>query len=157
MKKLRIAPILLSVFVTAAMPVAAQDADVPYWASIDASKVNMRVGPSPTYPIDWVYEREGLPVKVIRVNQGWRYVEDPDGARGWMVGRMLSRQRSAIIVGDDLAPLRAEPDEAGELRWTAEPGVVGFLGDCEAGWCEFDIAGRAGWVEQNRIWGAGEP
>jgi SH3-like domain-containing protein len=35
--------------------------------------------------------------------------------------------------------------------------VVGALGDCEAGWCELDVAGREGWVRAERLWGAGEP
>jgi SH3-like domain-containing protein len=43
------------------------------------------------------------------------------------------------------------------LRWNLEPGVVGKLGDCEAGWCELSVGPRKGWVEQKRLWGAGEP
>ena len=48
-------------------PLAAQDRDVPYWATLRASEVNMRVGPSEDFPIAWVYRRAGLPVKVLRV------------------------------------------------------------------------------------------
>ena len=44
----------------------AQNRDVPYWASMRAEKVNMRVGPSAEYRIDRVYQRKGLPVKVVR-------------------------------------------------------------------------------------------
>jgi SH3-like domain-containing protein len=40
----------------------------------------MRVGPSEAYPIEWVYRRQGLPVKVVRVMQGWRLVEGPAAA-----------------------------------------------------------------------------
>ena len=71
-----------------AVPAAAQDREVPYWATLRAEHVNMRVGPSEAYPIEWVYRREGLPVKVVRVMQGWRLVEDPDGERGWIVARL---------------------------------------------------------------------
>jgi SH3-like domain-containing protein len=61
------------------------------------------------------------------------------------------------VVGEGLAELRAEPDVGSALRWRVEPGVVGRLGECQDGWCELDVGGRAGWIEQNRIWGAGEP
>jgi SH3-like domain-containing protein len=71
-----------------AFPAHAQDRDVPYWASLRFDEVNMRVGPSASYPIDWVYRRAELPVKVVRLYQGWRRVRDQDGAEGWIVARL---------------------------------------------------------------------
>ena len=135
----------------------AQDQDVPYWATIHAETVNMRVGPGQGYPIDWVYRRPGLPVKVVRVMQGWRLVRDPEGAQGWMVGRLLSRERGAIVVGEGETALRDAPSADSAVRWRVEPGVVGRLGDCDTGWCELDVAGRRGWILEARIWGSGEP
>ena len=140
-----------------AVPAAAQDRAVPYWATLRAEHVNMRVGPSEAYPIEWVYRREGLPVKVVRVMQGWRLVEDPDGERGWIVARLLDPDRGAIVVGEGLAEMRAAPEADAPVRWRAEPGVVGELGNCSEGWCAFDVGGRKGWVRSERLWGAGEP
>ncbi len=145
---------LLALF---AFPATAQDDDVPYWASIRATEINMRVGPAETYKIDWVYKRKGLPLKVVRRQEGWRLVEDPDGTKGWMLGRFLSRDRTAIVVGNGNAAIRAEGRESAPLRWQVEPGVTGSLGDCEEGWCEFDAAGRSGFVRQDRLWGPGKP
>jgi len=140
-----------------ATPAAAQTREVPYWATLRAGEVNMRVGPSEAYPISWVYKRAGLPVKVVRVNQGWRLVEDPDGTRGWVVARLLKPERGAIVRGNGKAELRADPDGEAKVLWRAEPGVVGALGKCEDGWCRFSVGGRAGWVRDSRVWGAGEP
>lgn len=145
------------VLVTAAPPASAQNREVPYWATLRAEEVNMRVGPSEAYPIEWVYRRQGLPIKVIRLMQGWRLVEDPDGARGWIVARLLDPDRGAIVIGEGLAEIRAEPSAGSALRWRAEPGVVGALGNCEDGWCHLDIDGHKGWVRAERLWGAGEP
>lgn len=150
----RLLPLLLLVVAT---PAAAQDRETPYWASLRANLVNMRVGPSETYPIDWVYKRKGLPLKVVRVREGWRLVVDPDGTQGWIYAALLSPERAALVVGEGLAPIRAEPSPAAALRWNAEPGVVGKLGECEGGWCEIDVGGREGWIEASRIWGDGEP
>jgi len=145
-------------FLISAGPAAAQDREVPYWASIRADKVNMRVGPSMDYPIDWVYRREGLPVKVIRLYEGWRLVTDPDGAQGWIAARLLNPQRGAIVIGEGLAEMRKGDGADSDLLWKLEPGVVGKLGDCRDGWCEFDTGGgHKGWVLQDRLWGAGEP
>lgn len=135
----------------------AQEREVPYWAALRADTVNMRVGPGPAYPVEWIYRRPGLPLKVVRVMQGWRLVRDPDGTEGWMVGRLLTRERGAIVTGEGLAELRAEPGGAGALRWRVEPGVVGRLGECRADWCEFAVGPRAGWIEARRIWGEGAP
>jgi SH3-like domain-containing protein len=140
-----------------AAPALAQEREVPYWASIRAGSVNMRVGPSVDFPIEWVYRRQGLPVKVVRLNQGWRLVEDPDGTRGWIVARLLSPDRAAIVTGDEPTEMRAEPAAEADLRWRLEPGVVGRLGSCEEGWCELDVEGHRGWVLQDRLWGDGEP
>ena len=138
-------------------PAAAQDREVPYWAALRAGEVNMRVGPSEDFPIEWVYRRQGLPVKVLRVMQGWRLVEDPDGARGWIIARLLTPDRGALVVGKGLAVLRETADSGARVLWRAEPGVVGALGDCDADWCELAVGARKGWVRAERLWGDGEP
>jgi len=154
--------IFRSIMVVAAMcclsqPLAAQDRDVPYWASLSSPEVNMRVGPSENYRIAWLYRREGLPVKVIRLQQGWRLIEEPDGTTGWVFNQLLSLRRTAIVTGEDETPLRELPEAGATLRWNVEPGVIGRLGDCEQAWCEFDVDGRSGWIARDRLWGAGEP
>jgi SH3-like domain-containing protein len=148
---------LLFLLLVIAAPAAAQEREVPYWATLRAAEVNMRVGPSEAYPIEWVYRRQGLPVRVVRVMQGWRLVEDPDGERGWIIARLLDPDRGAIVSGDGLAEIRAAPEAGAQVLWRAEPGVVGALGDCDDGWCKLDVAGRKGWIRAARLWGAGDP
>jgi len=139
------------------VPASAQDRETPYWASLRSKEVNMRVGPSEDYQISWVYRRQQLPVKVIRVKEGWRLVRDPDGAEGWVVARLLSPARTALVIGHGLASIRNGPEDGATLLWNAEPGVVGNLGDCDDGWCKFDTGGRKGYIRQDRLWGAGDP
>jgi len=140
-----------------AVPAAAQEAEVPYWAALRVDKVNMRVGPGEEYRIAWVYKRKQLPVKVVRLKEGWRLVQDPDGARGWMLARFLTRDRGAIVQGEGLAEMREKGSAGARLKWRLEPGVTGKLGDCAEGWCEFDVDGHKGWVEARRLWGADAP
>ena len=70
---------------------------------------------------------------------------------------LLSRTRGAIVVGDGLAEMREAAEPGARVRWRAEPGVVGALGSCDDGWCEFAVRARKGWVRAERLWGAGEP
>jgi SH3-like domain-containing protein len=138
-------------------PLRAQDKEVPYWAALRFERVNMRVGPSAEYPIDWVYQRKNLPVKVIRLREGWRLVEDPDGAQGWISRSQLTDDRSALVIGKGPADMRASGSASSALRWRAQPGVVGKLLRCRENWCEINVEGRTGWVLAERLWGAGEP
>ena len=137
-----------------AQPLRAQDRELPYWATLRYDEVRMRVGPSEEYPIEWVYKRKGLPVKVVRVREGWRLVEDPEGTQGWIASSQLNPARGALVTGDGLADVRAEGATNSALKWRAEPGVVASLLRCRSAWCEVDIAGRKGWSERARLWGA---
>ena len=109
--------LLTALLLVAAFPAQAQDREVPYWASMRVDKVNMRVGPSENYPIDWVYRRAMLPVKVVRLYQGWRRVRDQDGAEGWIVARLLSPERTAARAArSEWAALRGRPSASVQLR-----------------------------------------
>jgi SH3-like domain-containing protein len=96
-------------------------------------------------------------VKVVRLMQGWRLVEDPDGARGWILRRLLNPARGALVTGEGLAEMRSEPGGEGALLWRVEPGVVGNLGECQDAWCELTVGTRKGWIKAERLWGDGDP
>jgi SH3-like domain-containing protein len=125
----------------------------PYWASLDEGEARMRTGPSTEFPVKWVYKRQYLPVKVVAVHEVWRKVEDPDGDQGWMHVRLLSPDRTALVIGSAIASLRDIPDATGRIAWRVEPGVVGRIEDCAKGWCRLDVAGRTGYIEADRLWG----
>ncbi len=133
---------------------AAQEAarPVPYWASIAAGDALMRTGPGANYPAIWRYRRAELPVRVVQVHESWRRVMDPGGARGWMAAALLSKRRTALIV-DRVRDLRAEPRDDAAIAWRAEPGVVGRISRCRAGWCLFDAGGRRGYLREAEVWG----
>lgn len=157
MSALRLAAVIVLAIVAAislvAFPAGAQDREVPYWASLRFDEVRMRVGPSREYRIDWVYQRKGLPVQVLRVREGWWLVRDSDGTQGWISASQLTRTRGVIVTGQEPVAMRGSPDAASLLRWRAEPGVVGRLLRCRENWCEIDAAGRTGWIRAERLWG----
>ncbi len=147
----------LAIALLFAAPLSAQEREVPYWASIKTEKLNLRAGPGRDYPVRWVYHRAGLPLKVIRVHEGWRLVRDPAGDEGWVTANLLSKDRSGLVIGEGLAAIRADASDSAKLKWNAEPGVVGKIDDCEDGWCRIDVAGRKGFMRAGRLWGAQEP
>lgn len=124
----------------------------PYFLSLKSNKAAMRAGPGRNYPTNWLYQRKGLPVKVVDIYGEWRKVEDPDGTQGWMLSGLLDDRRTAMVIGS-ITELRAAPNASAHVNWRAEPGVVGTIKRCASGWCWFEVSGRGGYVDQSRIWG----
>lgn len=124
----------------------------PYFASIRAGKARMRRGPGRQYPATWVYVRPDLPVRVLGAYKEWRKVEDPGGEQGWMQANLLAEARTGIVMGSE-ATLHAAPNAGARLLYRVAPGVVGRVSKCLAGWCLFDVRGRVGYIEANRLWG----
>jgi SH3-like domain-containing protein len=143
--------VLVAVVLGVAVPAVAQRKP-PYWVSIDVDKARMRTGPGRNYPASWLYQRRDLPLKVLDVYGEWRKVEDPGGTQGWMLRNFLDERRTGIVVGG-VSELRATPEPSAHINWRVEPGVVGRLSKCAGGWCRFDVGGRAGYIEQARLWG----
>lgn len=141
----------MAALLAAPMAVHAQK-KVPYWNSINAGKARLRTGPGQQFPASWMYQRAGLPVKVLAVYPNWRKIEDPDGTQGWMQANLLSDKRTAIVRGE-VRPMRDKPEPGARIVWRAEPGVVGKISDCANGWCKFDVTGRLGYIETAHIWG----
>lgn len=134
------------------LPALAQQRTPPYYVSIKADKARMRTGPGRNYPSSWLYQRRGLPLRVIDIYGEWRKVEDPGGTQGWMLSNLLDVKRTAFVSGG-IAEMRASPSASARINWRAAPGVVGTISRCAAGWCWFDVNGRTGYVQQSQIWG----
>jgi SH3-like domain-containing protein len=139
-------------FAIAAPAASVPKEGLPYWASITPNQARMRTGPGRNYPASWMYQRSGLPVKVIDTYKEWRKIEDPSGTQGWMQGNMLSGTRTGMVV-DGIAVLRASPEASGAVQWRAAPGVIGRISRCSKGWCWLDVKGRGGFVESSRLFG----
>lgn len=126
---------------------------VPRFASLRYAAVNGRSGPSEDYPIQWRYERAGLPVLIVKETNGWRRVRDPDGYEVWMHARTLGPAASAMV--QRRAVLRSGPEADAREIAEIEPGVFLELGDCQAGACQVRHGRHEGWVDLAALWGAG--
>jgi SH3-like domain-containing protein len=149
------AGLIAAVLVAFAVPGAAQDRAVPYWVSTKSGAAMMRKGPAENYPGMWLYKRKGLPLRVVKLHENWRMVEDPEGIRGWMLVSLLTERRTAIIKPGEPRPLYAEASESSRVKYRAEPGVVGRIEKCRDNWCKFAVGNRQGYVRIADIWGVG--
>lgn len=151
-KKLAIAA-LLAAGLSIGSAEAQEERKTPYWASISASKAMMRTGPGQNYPATWLYLRADLPIKVIETYPSWRKIQDPGGETGWMLQRLLSDTRTALVTGDEPRPMLEKPDPSSTPRYLAEPGVVGRLSNCADGWCLLAVGEREGYIRTEHFYG----
>ena len=146
-----------SLIVAVAAPAFAQEKQPPYWASIASGQAMTHTGPGRNYPNVWLYQRRDLPVRVIKKYETWRLIQDPDGAKGWMLVTMLSDRRTAMIKPGEPRAVRSDPDDNAAVRYMAEQGVVGRIDHCKGnGWCRIEIGKKEGYVRTSDLFGVGD-
>ena len=127
---------------------------LPRFASLRAGEVNVRTGPGVQYPVDWVFQRQGLPVEVIAEYRTWRKIRDWQGTQGWVHQSLLAGKRNVIVIGGTRA-LLAKPEPDAKAVAQLEAGVVASLVSCPEGsaWCRIEIDGFDGWLRRVDFWG----
>jgi SH3-like domain-containing protein len=125
---------------------------IPRFVTLKGSQGNARRGPGLTHRIDWVFTREGMPLKVTAEYEHWRRVEDVDGAGGWIHYTLLSGVRS-VLVTQDMAQAFSAPDQASDVVYQSELGVIGKLLSCVPDWCRVAVEGEKGWIRKSALWG----
>ncbi len=130
---------------------------LPRFAALRSDEVNLRSGPGTRYPIEWVYKRRDLPVKIEREFEIWRLVQDQEGVKGWVNQATLAPRRTAAVlgaVGTELALRRDAQDGASPVA-RLKPGVIVRLRSCEAksDWCQAQVGDYRGWIRRTELWG----
>lgn len=125
---------------------------IPRFVTLKGNQGNARRGPGLTHRIDWVFTREGMPLKVTAEYEHWRRVEDVDGAGGWVHYTLLSGVRS-VLVTQDMAQAFSAPDQTSDVVYQSELGVIGKLLVCVPDWCRIAVEGEKGWLRKSALWG----
>jgi SH3-like domain-containing protein len=127
---------------------------LPRFASLRADLANVRSGPGPRYPIEWVFQRKGMPVEIVAEYENYRKIRDWQGAGGWVHSSLLTGKRSFIIPAKP-ASLHKTPAKAAEVVAKLEPEVTGEIRSCSGDWCRVRVSssGVTGWLERTAFWG----
>ena len=127
---------------------------LPRFVTLKGNEGNARRGPGLTHRIDWVFTREGMPLKITAEYEHWRRVEDADGAGGWVHYSLLSGVRS-VLIEEDMAQAYRQPDDKSDVMYQSELGVIGKLLQCVPDWCRVAVGGEKGWLHRSVLWGVG--
>lgn len=125
---------------------------LPRFVTLKSGDGNARRGPGLTHRIDWVFVKSGMPLLLTAEYENWRRVEDAEGLGGWVHYSLLSGTRS-VLVSQDMAEFRSQPDGASDVMFQAERGVLGKLLECNLTWCRVNTNGEKGWVLKSALWG----
>jgi len=122
------------------------------YLSIRSNLTNVRLGPSYTHPVIWIYEKKNMPVEIIDEFEVWRKIKDFQGEIGWIHLSQLSRKRTLLTVRDNGILYKA----ASEL---SEPLVkigmyeTAIIKKCYQDWCKIEIQKYKGWIQKEYLWG----
>ena len=150
-------------FLTFLAPLAAyaqeNASDLPRFASLSSEKVYLRAGPGKQYPIKWIYQRQGYPVKIVREFEHWRKIEDREGHSGWVYKGLLSGKRTGLVEGENAEQsiwlTRYDESDAQKIA-RIEQGAILFLRECSEDWCRGSAQGITGWIPRKFLWGIAE-
>lgn len=128
---------------------------VPRFVSLRSDEVNVRAGPGFQYPVNWVYQRTGLPVEVIGEFNVWRQILAPDGGTGW-VHEATIRARRGFYVTSPKAAMLASPNPDASIVAYLTHGVSGHLIRCTAtsAYCKVEADYHKGYLARDAFWGA---
>src|SRR6266702_3841215 len=125
---------------------------LPRFASLKADEVNVRTGPGPRYPVDWVFKSRNMPVEIVAEYENWRKIRDWQGTSGWVRENLLTGKRGFVIPAKP-ASLHKSPAPSAEVVAKLEPEVTGEIRSCAGDWCRVKVAGVSGWIERTAMWG----
>jgi SH3-like domain-containing protein len=122
------------------------------YLSIRTSVANLRIGPSSSHPIAYVYEKKNMPVEVIDEFEVWRKVKDYQGDTGWVHLSQLSRKRSLLTTKDGIVLYKKSTIYSEPIIKIGKSEAV-VIKKCIPNWCLVEIQKYKGWIQTEHVWG----
>ena len=116
------------------------------------NKVNVRLGPSKTYPVKFIYKNKYLPVLIIDEHYNSRKIKDYENDLGWIHISQLSRTRSTVTTKNNQV-IFSSPTIFSKLKAKLEIYQVLIINECTKNWCKVKNSKINGWIKKNHLWG----
>ena len=115
------------------------------------NKVNVRYGPSFDYPIEYIYKKVQLPVKLIDKKENFRRIIDHKKNSGWIHISQLRKSKSLITTSTKI--LFKKPTKYSKPLAKIDKGRLLIVKKCEKNWCNIETEKFSGWIDNTNIWG----
>ena len=122
-----------------------------YYLILKNNEVNVRYGPGFDYPINYVYKKKNLPIKVIDKKENFRRIIDFKKNSGWIHISQLKKGKSLILLEDQI--LFSKPTRYSKPIIKIAKGRLLLVKKCKKKWCKVKTEDYLGWIITNNIWG----
>ena len=122
-----------------------------YYLILKNNEVNVRYGPGFDYPINYVYKKKNLPIKVIDKKENFRRIIDFKKNSGWIHISQLKKGKSLILLEDQI--LFSKPTRYSKPIIKISKGRLLLVKKCKKKWCRVKTQNYLGWILTNNVWG----
>ena len=122
-----------------------------YYLILKNNEVNVRYGPGFDYPINYVYKKKNLPVRIIDKKENFKKIIDLKKNSGWIHASQLKKGKSFILLEDQI--VFAKPTKHSKPLFKISKGRLLIVKKCKKNWCRIKTENFLGWVKTNEIWG----
>ena len=123
-----------------------------YYLILKYNEVNVRYGPGFDYPINYVYKKKNLPIKVIDKKENFRKIIDFKKNSGWIHTSQLKKGKSLILLEDQI--LFSSPTKYSKPIIKIAKGRLLLVKKCKKKWCRVKTQNYLGGIKTNYIWGS---
>ena len=123
-----------------------------YFSTLRYDNVNLRQGPSKSYPIKIFYKKKYLPVLVQDTSNNYRKVKDHENNTGWIHVSQLSKKKAALVLNDKVIMFENSTIFSKPLA-VLEKGRLCLIFKCKNDWCKINVGKFSGWVKKRSLWG----
>lgn len=116
------------------------------------NKANLRKGPGDWYPVKWIIETPGLPLKVLERSDRFHKVELHDGTQGWLSKILTTKKNNLILIGDALLENKNGKVKAKVLKHNIIKDFDCKL-DKKPNVCKVTIQNYKGYIRKKSLWG----
>ena len=127
-------------------------AEDSYYLTLRNDKVNLRQGPSLSYPVKLIYKKKFLPVLIQDKSGNFRKTLDHENNSGWIHVSQLSKKRAALNNFDE-AIIFKKPSIYSRPLARLEMGRLCLVKKCKNNWCKIKTGNYSGWIEKQNLKG----
>ena len=143
--------LLILLLLTFIFPINIFAKENSYYLILKNNEVNVRYGPGFDYPINYVYKKKNLPIKVIDKKENFRRIIDFKKNSGWIHISQLKKGKSLILLEDQI--LFSKPTRYSKPIIKIAKGRLLLVKKCKKKWCKVKTEDYLGWIITNNIWG----
>ena len=127
-------------------------AEESYYLTLRNDKVNLRQGPSLSYPVKLVYKKKFLPILIQDQSGNFRKTLDHENNSGWIHVSQLSKKRAALSNLNDTIIFK-KPSIYSKPLARLEMGRLCLVKKCKNNWCKIKTGDYSGWIEKQNLKG----